>query len=211
MDFQSFVDYLAHKGILQEQNIVKIIETIFPESIDKLNEEVSPKVGEKPYLIHPCSPDLLCEFFFGKTAREIELKDGNLAFVDVNEDIPAAEGKAKNATPHFGASQVVIVRDQHVKDQLPDFMKSMLCLTVYESKGLEFDDVILYNFFALGEIKTNLWKLLNQIGEQRNYRKQLPDWILNASVEEEEAFIKAAVIEAVTEYRNEIKVAKANQ
>ena len=26
MDFQSFVDYLAHKGILQEQNIVKIIE-----------------------------------------------------------------------------------------------------------------------------------------------------------------------------------------
>ena len=99
------VNYRSQNSILQlANNIVKIIETIFPESIDKLNEEVSPKVGEKPYLIHPCSPDLLCEFFFGKTAREIELKDGNLAFVDVNEDIPAAEGKAQNATPHFGAS-----------------------------------------------------------------------------------------------------------
>lgn len=56
---------------------------------------------------------------------------------------------------------MIIVRDQRVKDELPEFMKSMLCLTVYESKGLEFDDVILFNFFAMGEIKSNLWKLLN--------------------------------------------------
>jgi hypothetical protein len=28
----------------------------------------------------------------------------------------------------------------------------MLCLTVYEAKGLEFDDVILYNFFHMGDI-----------------------------------------------------------
>jgi len=58
-------------------------------------------------------------------------------------------------------------------------MKTMLCLTVYESKGLEFDDVILFNFFAMGEIKTNLWKLLHQIREKKTYRKELPDWILD--------------------------------
>jgi DNA helicase IV len=29
----------------------------------------------------------------------------------------------------------------------------MLCLTVYEAKGLEFDDVILYNFFCEGEVE----------------------------------------------------------
>ena len=32
-------------------------------------------------------------------------------------------------------------------------MENMLCLTVYECKGLEFDDVILYNFFAGSEIR----------------------------------------------------------
>jgi len=26
-------------------------------------------------------------------------------------------------------------------------MRNMLCLTVYECKGLEFDEVILFNFF----------------------------------------------------------------
>ena len=106
------VNYRSQNSILQlANNIVKIIETIFPESIDKLNEEVSPKVGEKPCLIHPCDSDLLCEFFFGRTASEIELKEVNFATIDVNEDAPAEKGKAQNATPHFGASQVVIVRD----------------------------------------------------------------------------------------------------
>ena len=40
-----------------------------------------------------------------------------------------------------------------MKKNLPEFMKNMLCLTVYEVKGLEFDDVILYNFFSIGEIR----------------------------------------------------------
>lgn len=39
----------------------------------------------------------------------------------------------------------------------------MLCLTVYEAKGLEFDDVILYNFFNSGEIQTGNWKLINDV------------------------------------------------
>ena len=39
----------------------------------------------------------------------------------------------------------------------------MLCLTVYEAKGLEFDDVILYNFFHLGDVTKSQWKLLNDI------------------------------------------------
>ena len=80
-------------------------------------------------------------------------------------------------------------------------MKSMLCLTVYESKGLEFDDVILFNFFAMGEIKTNLWKLLGHIREEQKYRTELPDWIMDVAPSEEEAFIESAVEEAVQVYR----------
>jgi len=39
----------------------------------------------------------------------------------------------------------------------------MLCLTVYEAKGLEFDDVILFNFFEDSKCG-NQWMLLKDIG-----------------------------------------------
>jgi ATP-dependent exoDNAse (exonuclease V) beta subunit len=39
----------------------------------------------------------------------------------------------------------------------------MLCLTVYESKGLEFEDVILYNFFDCGDASEAQWKLLHDL------------------------------------------------
>ena len=42
---------------------------------------------------------------------------------------------------------MIIVRDQESKERIPEFMKDLLCLTIYEAKGLEFDDVILFNFF----------------------------------------------------------------
>lgn len=42
----------------------------------------------------------------------------------------------------------------------------MLCLTVYESKGLEFDEVILYNFFDYGSADRGHWKLLNDVALQ---------------------------------------------
>lgn len=46
---------------------------------------------------------------------------------------------------------------------VPDIFKNMLILSVYEAKGLEFDDVILYNFFHLGDVSKSEWKLLNEI------------------------------------------------
>jgi ATP-dependent exoDNAse (exonuclease V) beta subunit len=46
---------------------------------------------------------------------------------------------------------------------VPDIFRNMLILSVYEAKGLEFDDVILYNFFHLGDVSNAQWKLLNDI------------------------------------------------
>jgi DNA helicase IV len=57
----------------------------------------------------------------------------------------------------------VIVRDQSQKEELPRCLQNMLCLTVYEAKGLEFDDVILYNFFNSGEVKAQTWKIINDV------------------------------------------------
>lgn len=50
-------------------------------------------------------------------------------------------------------------------------MRSMLCLTVQESKGLEFDDVILFNFFSMGEMNKEKWKLLNRMQTEKVERE----------------------------------------
>ncbi len=51
-----------------------------------------------------------------------------------------------------------------MKEHVPEFLANMLCLTVYEAKGLEFDDVFLFNFFSGENIDASQWKLLNEIG-----------------------------------------------
>jgi DNA helicase IV len=55
----------------------------------------------------------------------------------------------------FGCNQVIIVRDQASKLAIPTVLKHALCLTIYEAKGLEFDDVVLYNFFTDSELQEN--------------------------------------------------------
>ena len=52
------------------------------------------------------------------------------------------------------------MRDQAHKQQLPQLFKHMLCLTVYEAKGLEFNDVIIYDFFDQSDASTRQWQLL---------------------------------------------------
>lgn len=47
-----------------------------------------------------------------------------------------------------------------------------LCLTVYEAKGLEFDDVILYNFFH-DSPAANMWWLIGDIQVSTKQRKKL--------------------------------------
>lgn len=61
-----------------------------------------------------------------------------------------------NAKVEFGCSQVVIVRSQESKQKLPAFLQYALCLTIYECKGLEFNDVILFNFFTESPAKWNI-------------------------------------------------------
>ena len=53
----------------------------------------------------------------------------------------------KKSPLEFGCDQVIIVRDQESKQKVPAMLQHALCLTIYEAKGLEFNDVILFNFF----------------------------------------------------------------
>lgn len=119
------VNYRSQNSILQlANNVVKLVETIFPSSIDKMIEEVSEKKGDKPVLIEPCGDDLLCQFFFGKTMKEAVADQKDYTILDDEDQDGAAnssglavegqddkQGDVRTVTPSFGASQVIIVRD----------------------------------------------------------------------------------------------------
>lgn len=49
----------------------------------------------------------------------------------------------------FGADQVILVRDEDVQKEIHSRIGSeVLILTVLQSKGMEFEDVVLLNFFS---------------------------------------------------------------
>ena len=48
----------------------------------------------------------------------------------------------------FGAKQVILVRDHSMKEELKrEIGEAGLILTILQAKGMEFDDVVLWNFF----------------------------------------------------------------
>ncbi|GKF00978.1 UvrD-like helicase, ATP-binding domain, P-loop containing nucleoside triphosphate hydrolase, partial [Tanacetum coccineum] len=70
----------------------------------------------------------------------------------------------------FGAEQVILVRDDHMKTEVCEFVgKNALVLTIVECKGLEFHDVLLYNFFGTSPLKDQ-WRVI--YGYMKKY-----DWL----------------------------------
>ena len=139
-------NYRSHSKILDLANsVVDLIEWFFPETIDKLQREASNLDGPKPIILE-------------------EFKDEDLMAMMI--------GHTDSRNPVFGWNQVVIVRDQESKLTLPDFLKQALCLTVYEAKGLEFDDVILYNFFSSSS-DSNQWRILRDLTISKEKRRKL--------------------------------------
>ena len=55
---------------------------------------------------------------------------------------------------------------------MPSVLQHALCLTVYECKGLEFEDVVLYNFFTdASQSLREQWTLLNHIQVESTNKK----------------------------------------
>ena len=118
-------NYRSHEGILALASLVMgMIWKGFPETVDKLDPEIGHLDGPRPVVFCGVQLDTLCS----KNVGHNEFSAG---------------------TTDFGAEQVILVRDTHMKsnlrDQIGDFA---LILTILESKGMEFDDVILWNFFT---------------------------------------------------------------
>ena len=120
-EFELNVNYRSHNGILQiASSVVNLIRTFFPDSIDHLQPERSEVGGPRPI------------FFKGFRAETFLF------------DVFSVDKKMADSI-EFGAEQVIIVRDDEAKKRVGNVG---IVMTVFEAKGMEFNDVLLYNFFT---------------------------------------------------------------
>ncbi|XP_057314279.1 uncharacterized protein LOC130655524 isoform X2 [Hydractinia symbiolongicarpus] len=127
-------NYRSHSGILQLASvIVQYLKLLFPESFDHLRPDVGLFPGPKPVILDTSDFSELAMLLQGS--------------------------KRETSAIEFGAHQVVLVQNEKSKANLPAELSYGLVLSIYEAKGLEFDDVLLYNFFKDSEASEE-WRVI---------------------------------------------------
>lgn len=133
------VNFRSHSRVLGlAQSVLDLLFEYFKNSIDShLPEDKGMLPGPTPVLLESCRVEDLA--------------------------ILLSANKRQKSAIEFGAHQVVLVRSKEARDKLPDILKGAIVLTVFESKGLEFDDVLLYNFFSDSEVRLSVLRCYFQV------------------------------------------------
>ncbi|KAH8146891.1 uncharacterized protein LAJ45_08970 [Morchella importuna] len=144
-----YKNYRTHQGILNlATSVMRLLYNNFPNMVDRMKDEEGQFSGPKPVMFVGVGSNVLSRNMFGAT---------NLA--------------ADSA--QFGADQVIIVRDKaqqdSVRKEIGDFA---LVLTVLESKGMEFEDVLLLDFFSTSKC-SSAWRAAQSRSEDFNSIKHL--------------------------------------
>ncbi|KAG8969177.1 hypothetical protein FRC03_004130 [Tulasnella sp. 419] len=149
--FQLVTNYRSHSGILRPaSHVVQLLLRFYPAAIDSLAPEAGSTDGPKPlFVVIPSLED-------GSTLSGLFTRTGK-------------------ADIEFGAEQVVLVRNAESQKRLQRELGEGkgLVLTVYESKGLEFNDVLLYDFFADSTASLEVWRTV--LEESENWRGHTQD------------------------------------
>ncbi|KAK0207928.1 hypothetical protein DFS33DRAFT_393620 [Desarmillaria ectypa] len=183
--FQLAVNYRSHAGIVDcAHSIIDLITTFWEDSIDRLSPEMGIVDGVKPIFFKNEDSAQLEQFIFHDGGNPIE----------------------------FGARQCIIVRNEMAKERLQQKVGEVgLILTVYESKGLEFNDVLLYNFFADSPASLSQWRVvLNAVEKSKQDPRNPPpqfDHIRHASICHE---LKSLYV-AITRARENIWIADGSE
>ncbi|GJU72079.1 UvrD-like helicase, ATP-binding domain, P-loop containing nucleoside triphosphate hydrolase, partial [Tanacetum coccineum] len=113
-------------------------------SIDSLEPETSLVLGEAPVLLESGDDENAIATIFGGGGSGAEIVG-------------------------FGAEQVILVRDEHTKAEICEYVgRQALVLTIVECKGLEFQDVLLYKFFGTSPLKGQ-WRVLYEYMKKHNW------------------------------------------
>lgn len=137
------INYRTHNGILGcAARLVDVILDLFPNAVDKLEKDRGHFNGPKPALLTETSTDHLAILLVGSDRTQSQIE--------------------------FGAHQAVLVRSQAAKETLPEEFDGALVLTIFEAKGLEFDDVFIYNFFTDSPADEKAWRVLTGWWEQQH-------------------------------------------
>ncbi|XP_062576553.1 TPR and ankyrin repeat-containing protein 1-like [Saccostrea cucullata] len=132
-------NYRSHTGILWlASSILDILVKYFPESFDPLQKDQGLFQGPAPILLESCDVSDLAVILKGK--------------------------KQSTSRIEFGAHQAVLVVNDEARDNLPDELQQGIVLTIYEAKGLEFDDILLYNFFKDSQAEKE-WRIVTNFLE----------------------------------------------
>ncbi|XP_073025717.1 uncharacterized protein [Primulina eburnea] len=150
----------AHTGIFRlAQSVIDLLYHFFPQSVDALAPETSFIHGESPIVLEPDGNESLIVTIFG------------------------CSGSASEKPVGFGAEQVILVRDDSARKEISKYIGSQaLVLTIIECKGLEFQDVLLYNFFGSSPLRSQ-WRVLYEFLKQKdlldpNFAKSFPSFSL---------------------------------
>ena len=133
---QLTINFRSHTGILMlAASIIDLLKHFFLNSFDCLPGDEGMFPGPTPVVLDSCNVS-------------------DLALV-------LRTNKRDSSVIEFGAHQVIIVQSEEAKKNIPDMLKAGIVLTVFESKGLEFDDVLLYNFFKDSKVLNIILYLSN--------------------------------------------------
>jgi superfamily I DNA/RNA helicase len=173
--FQLAVNYRSHGGIVNcAHSVIELITRLWPHAIDNLAQEKGIVDGLKPIFFHGWNSDTVRyeQFLFGASGSHIE----------------------------FGAQQCILVRDQAARNKLREEVGDIgLIMTLYESKGLEFNDVLLYNFFEDSTVDVSQWRvILNALESHQVYSVAAPTFndTRHAGVCSELKFLYVAITRA---------------
>ncbi|KAG8708007.1 hypothetical protein FRC11_006898 [Ceratobasidium sp. 423] len=136
--FQLAVNFRSHNGIVQcAASIVQKLYELFPNSLDKMEPETGRSTGALPVVFTDASSDIfLFEQFLLKSSP--------------------------SSNTMFGAQQAILVRSEAAAEELNSTL-SELCpvITIADSKGLEFEDILIYNFFSTSDLPLDAWDFVH--------------------------------------------------
>ncbi|KAG8778469.1 hypothetical protein FRC12_024973 [Ceratobasidium sp. 428] len=148
--FELTVNYRSHEGIVQcAASVVDSLYNLFPESLDQLARETA----------------------YDKSTEYLPV-----VLTDVGSEVSAFETFLLNSTSSLGAQQAILVRSEELAERLESRISGFCpILTITKSKGLEFDDILLYNFFTESE-SPEAWDFVHggSMKTHRNARDSIP-------------------------------------